>query len=260
MIAGPRYFAALAERVRWDPEALNLITDSHSWSTLKSTRRARLTVLLAGFSVAESQVANELTPFGPAARDPEIATVFCAQQADERRHCRLFERIATAVLGAPQEPGPRQEFVRLLTPPPLLELFERRLEQTASALSRGDVGLGDGVALYHLILEGVVLSAGQHALLADLADGALPGVRRGAELVERDERWHVAFGLRCMLALHPEPASVAALLDEGEAAVKAWGPAVPAEIRRRVLAAHRRRLAAVGLLPTRAHAAAGRAA
>lgn len=260
MIAGPRYFAALAERNRWDPDTLDLTRDSDSWSTLEPARRARLAVLLAGFSVAESQVADQLAPFGPAARDPEMATVFTAQQADERRHRHLFDRIATVVLGAPGDTKPRREFARSLTRPPLLELFERRLEDTASALSRGHARLADAVALYHLILEGVVLSAGQHALLAELADGALPGMRRGTELVERDERWHVAFGLRCMLALRPEPRSVAALLDEGEAAVHSWGPAVPAEIRRRVLAAHRRRLAAVGLLPTRAHAAAGGAA
>ena len=37
------------------------------------------------------------------------------------------------------------------------------------------------------------------ALLDDLADGALPGVREGIERVERDERWHVGFGLRCLI-------------------------------------------------------------
>ena len=47
-----------------------------------------------------------------------------------------------------------------------------------------------------MLLEGVVFDVGQYALLDDLADGALPGVREGIERVERDERWHVGFGLR----------------------------------------------------------------
>ena len=50
-----------------------------------------------------------------------------------------------------------------------------------------------------MLLEGVVFDAGQQALLDDLADGALPGVREGVERVERDERWHVGFGLRCLV-------------------------------------------------------------
>ncbi len=260
MIAGPRYFAALAGRLRWDPDALDLTVDADSWSALDSGRRRRLTVLLAGFCIAEYRVADELAPFALAAGEPAMATVFAAQQADERRHYRLFDRIAAQILGAPpSDAHRRREFVRLLAPPVLLELFERRLPETASALSLGRAGLADAVALYHLILEGVVLAAGQHALLTELRDGALPGVRHGVELVERDERWHVGFGLRCMLALRHEPETTATLLDEAEAAVDAWGPALPAEIRARILAQHRRRLAAMGLLPARAHAPVGRA-
>ena len=48
-----------------------------------------------------------------------------------------------------------------------------------------------------MILEGVVFTAGQLALL-DLLDDRLPGLQRGTELVLRDERWHVGFGARCL--------------------------------------------------------------
>jgi ribonucleoside-diphosphate reductase beta chain len=261
MIAGPRHFAALAARLRWDAEALELAGDGHAWSALDVARRRRLTVLLAGFCVAEFRVADELAPFELAARDPALAAVFAAQRADECRHCRLFDRIAALVLGVPGHGAEdRRDFVRGLAPPAVLDLFERRLPDAAAALAGGRVALVDAVALYHLILEGIVLSAGQRALLAELGDGVLPAVRRGVELVERDERWHVGFGLRCMLELRPEPQAVARLLREGEAAVGAWGAAVPAGIRLRVAAQHRRRLAAMGLLPAAsAHAEVGRA-
>ena len=73
----------------------------------------------------------------------------------------------------------------------------------AAELAAGHTGLAEGVSLYHMLLEGVVFDAGQHALLDDLADGALPGVREGIERVERDERWHVGFGLRCLIETQP---------------------------------------------------------
>jgi len=56
-----------------------------------------------------------------------------------------------------------------------------------------------------MVLEGMVFDAGQSALLDDLDDGALPGVRESIERVELDERWHVGFGLRCLIEAHPSP-------------------------------------------------------
>ncbi|MBV8954424.1 MAG: ribonucleotide-diphosphate reductase subunit beta [Solirubrobacterales bacterium] len=261
MIAAPRHFAALATRLRWDPEALDLAADAAAWQALDGALRRQLTVLLAGFCVAEHRVAGELAPFAPTARDPVTAAVFTAQRADEQRHDRVFDRIAELILGAPgQDASSRRDFVRGLVPAPLLDLFEERLPQTALALALGRADLLEGVSLYHLILEGVVLSAGQRALLVALGDGTLPNLRHAIQLVERDERWHVGFGLRCVLELRPDPTIVVTLMAEGEAAVQAWGPAIPVEIRRRVLAQHRRRLAAIGLLPAGGiHAAVGRA-
>jgi len=260
MISGPRHFAALATRLRWDPDTIDLSADVESWGALEPGLRRRLTILLVGFCVAEHHVADELRPFATAARDPAMAAVFAAQCADERRHARLFDRVAAVILGAPgADARSRRQFVRALAPAPVLDLFERRLPLIASAVAADSSRLGEGVSLYHLILEGVVLTAGQRALLAELGDGRLPRLRHGVELVERDERWHVGFGLRCMLDLRPEPATVASLLREGASAIDAWGPVVPAVIRSRVLAQHRRRLAAFGLLPANDHVAVGRA-
>jgi ribonucleoside-diphosphate reductase beta chain len=260
VIAGPRHFAALAGRLQWDPDALDAASDAVAFAQLEPRRRRRLTVLLAGFCVAEWSVADELAPFAPAARDPATAAVFAAQRADEARHAAWFDRVAESVLGvAGRDAQGRREEARALAPAALIELFERRLPAMAAALAAGRAELADGVALYHLILEGVVLSAGQHALLEDLADGALRAVRAGVELVQRDERWHVGFGLRCLLDRRPSPRLVAELLREGEAATQAWGAVVPEAIRRQVGAQHRRRLAAIGLVPapSPAHVTAG---
>ena len=249
MIAGPRHFTALAQRLRWDPDALDLEADARAWPSLPARRRGRLAVLVAGFVVAETSVATELAPFVPQAGDEATRAAFAAQRADEERHARVFERIAMDVVGLR---GPAAPLA--IVPAALRELFEQRLPATAAALADGDASLDEGVGLYHMVIEGLVLTAGQHALLDDLADGALPGVRSAVELVERDERWHVGFGLRCLLDLRPGPDLVAELAGTGESGLDAWGEAVPAEVRRRVEAQHRRRLAAVGLA---GHATAG---
>jgi ribonucleoside-diphosphate reductase beta chain len=249
VIAGPRHFTALAQRLRWDPDALDLEADVRAWLTLPARRRGRLAVLVAGFVVAETSDATELAPFLPRAGDDAIRAALAAQRVDEERHARIFERIATDVVGLRGPAAPRA-----IVPAALRELFEQRLPATAAALADGDASLDEGVGLYHMVIEGLVLTAGQHALLDDLADGALPGIRSAVELVERDERWHVGFGLRCLLDLHPAADVVAALAGTGESGLDAWGDAVPADVRRRVEAQHRRRLAAVGLAD---HATAG---
>jgi ribonucleoside-diphosphate reductase beta chain len=88
-----------------------------------------------------------------------------------------------------------------------------------------------------MVLEGVVFTAGQYALLERL-DGRLPGLRRGTELVLRDERWHVGFGTRCLIDAGLDEA---AILAEGERAAALWAP----EQAERVLSTLRRRLAAI---------------
>jgi ribonucleoside-diphosphate reductase beta chain len=250
VIAGPRHFAALASRLRWEPAELELTADGGAWKAMPPAPRARLAVLLAGFCVAECSVAEELAPFASAAGDPAMAAVFLAQRADELRHAVLFDRIAASVLGLPGDGhDDRRGAARELAPPALVELFEGRLAGASAALARGHADLAGCIALYHMILEGVVLIAGQRAVLHELSDGRLPAVRAGVELVERDERWHVGFGLRCLLDLRPEPKLLRTLIDEGERAAASWGEVVSRSIRSQVVAGHRRRLAALGLAP-----------
>jgi len=101
----------------------------------------------------------------------------------------------------------------------------------AAVLADGANGLDEAVSLYHMLLEGVVFDAAQHALLDDLEDGVLPGVRTGIERVERDERWHVGFGLRCLIETKPSPELLEDLLARAEDAADVWGDAVPEAVR-----------------------------
>jgi len=232
----PNFFSRLVARLQWNPAAIDLAPDAREWHELPAQRRDRLTTLLAGFCVAEDAVAEQLTPFADAAREATLlsqeslmAWVFFLQRRDEQRHARLFDRIAAEVLELPgADAAERRAAARAHVPSAFLELFEERLPGMAAELAARRTGLSEGVALYHMLLEGVVFDVGQYALLDDLADGALPGVREGIERVERDERWHVGFGLRCLIETQPSAELLDDLLQRAVEAAAVWGDAVPA--------------------------------
>ena len=235
----PNFFSRIVARLQWSPAAIDLAADAREWQELPEERRARLMTLLAGFCVAEDAVAEQLSPFADAAREATLvsqeslmAWVFFLQRRDEQRHAVLFDRIAAEVLRLPgADAAERRAAARAHVPAAFLELFEERLPAMAAELAAGRTGLGQGISLYHMLLEGVVFDAGQHALLDDLADGALPGVREGVERVERDERWHVGFGLRVLIETEPGPDLLDDLLERAREAAATWGDAVPAATR-----------------------------
>jgi ribonucleoside-diphosphate reductase beta chain len=235
----PNFFSRLVARLQWNPMAIDLAPDARDWQELPAERRGRLLTLLAGFCVAEAAVAEHLTPFADAARGATLvsqeslmAWVFFLQRRDEQRHAVLFDRIADEVLALPgADAAERRVAARAHVPPAFLALFDEKLPAMAAELAAGRTGLGQGVSLYHMLLEGVVFDAGQHALLDDLADGTLPGVREGIERVERDERWHVGFGLRCLIETQPGTELLEDLLQRAAEVAAVWGDAVPAATR-----------------------------
>ena len=256
----PTFFSRVAARKLWDAAAIDFGQDARVWAELPDERRQRLTTLLAGFRVAEDAVAGNLTPFVVAANRETLASqeslmawTFTIQRRDEQRHALFFDRIAGEVLGLPGEtPDERRAAAREHATPEILELFEERLPTLAAELAAGESGLGDGVSLYHMLLEGVVFNAGTNALLEDLADGALPGVIEGVQRVERDERWHVGFGLRCLIETEPSQERIDDLAARAWAASDAWGQAVPEAIRERSARTMAHRLHVSGFTETQA--------
>jgi ribonucleoside-diphosphate reductase beta chain len=213
LIATYEHFLGLASRLQWEDAAIDLSADA--------APDERVTELLAGFCVGEAAVAEHLHDFfdGPA------AACFAAQRRDEERHARFFARYAASVgLDDPRAHVSEQ----------FMELFEQRLPEAAARAGTEAVGV------YHMVLEGVVFTAGQLALL-DILDDQRPGLRQGTELVLRDERWHVGFGTRCLLDAGLSAAAEAMILEEGARAAGLWAP----EQAERVMATLQRRLKAV---------------
>jgi ribonucleoside-diphosphate reductase beta chain len=242
----PNFFSRLVAKLQWDANAIDLEPDAEAWVGLPDERRERLTKLLAGFRIADDAVSQHLEPFGPAANNSLVAWVMFLQRRDEQRHATFFDRVAAEVLGLPGDTkDERREAARELAPPGMLELFEERLPAMSAEMAEGRVDLSDGLALYHMTLEGMILSAGQRALLEDLRDGALPGVREGVYRVELDERWHIGFGLRLLIDARPSRELIDAVLSRAEESAAAWGDALPDAIRDMIVPMARRRMAVV---------------
>ncbi len=241
-------FVILAETLQWDEATIDFASDKAAWPTLDDTENARVLGLIAGFCIAESAVSGHLGSFQAAASDDWVEACFRAQARDEHRHARFFDRVAAEVAAVPgADIVARQDVLRTLVSPELVALFEERLPATALRLAEDHEGLTAAVGLYHMVLEGVVLLAGQNALLDTLEhlSVGLPGVRRGVVLVLRDERWHIAFGTRMVQGAGLGQDEVEAILAQGQAAAGAWGDLVSPDATERALHMHRNRLRAV---------------
>lgn len=238
MLAGYDHLLAAATRLQWDERALDLGGDRVPPQAAAAIRR-----LIAGFWVAEHAVAEHLGPFVARAPEGAARACFAAQATDEARHARFFDRVAREVLGI----DPERE-AQALAGPEIVRLFRDDLPAQAARLA-GDGGeLAAAVGLYHLVLEGIVFTIGQTALLELLdAHGGMPGTRDGVARVQGDERWHVGLGVLSLQELGRPP-------EVGDAAARAaaaWGEDVAEPgLVERVLAAHARRLGFV--VPTKA--------
>jgi ribonucleoside-diphosphate reductase beta chain len=240
----PNFFSRVVAKLQWDADSIDLKPDAAAWRELPDERRERLTTLLAAFRVADAAVSEHLEPFGPAAKNSLVAWVIFLQKRDEKRHATFFDRVAAEVLELPGDTvEDRRAAAREIAPPGIVELFDEELPAMAAEIEQGRADLTDGMALYHMTLEGMVLSAGQRALLTDLEDGALPGVRQGVYHVELDERWHIGFGLRCLIDARPSRDVLDGILARAEDAAEAWGDALPDEIRDMIVPMARRRVA-----------------
>lgn len=250
MIAGYDHFVTLADSLQWDETAIDLTADIEAWSKLADAENTQVLGLIAGFCIGENAVAGELGSFQIAAGDESMAACFRAQARDEERHARFFDRIATEVAAVPgADLTARLDFLRDRVSPELVDLFEERLPCIARQLVNDHEELISAVGLYHMILEGVVLLAAQHAMLETLEhlSVGMPGLHKGMELVLRDERWHIGFGSRVIQSAEIVDSEMEDLLREGEKASSAWGDLISSEAIEKAAQLHRRRLKAVNI-------------
>ena len=250
MITGYDHFVTLAESLQWDETDIDFSADREAWPQLTDAENTRVLGLIAGFVIAETAVSGELGSYQAAASDNSMEAAFRAQIRDEARHARFFDLVAAEVACVPGDnPAARRDALRSLVSADLVDLFEQRLPATARRLAEDHGCLSAAVGLYHMVIEGVVLLAGQHAMLEALEGLSvkLPGVHKGSELVLRDERWHIGFGSRIVQRADIGSDEADMLLEQGETAAKVWGDLITPDAIESAVRQHRRRLKAAGI-------------
>jgi ribonucleoside-diphosphate reductase beta chain len=196
-----RQLYALWERQNWRSHELDFSVDREQWVITPREAQENTIWSLGSFYVGEERVTADLAPFLTAAPSGEVELFLATQLVDEARHAAFFDRFGAEVMCLAEEDlrGRMREVEDLLTRP-WREVFDDGLRDVATRISArpDDFDLFvEGIAVYHMVVEGFLAITGQ-TLIRDymLEHGLYPGFCEGFGLVERDEHRHVAFGVR----------------------------------------------------------------
>lgn len=206
MLLGYEQLYELWERQQWATQDLDFSQDRVDWhERIDEEERYQRLYGLSSFFIGEQKVADELGPIMRAA-PAETQRIFLGTQiADEARHVRFFDRFFSevAVLDDAPELRQRLEALEQHLSPAFGELFDELLTPRVDRLAAEPSdrrALVEAVALYHMVIEGMLALTGQHFIIDyNEQQGTLPGFVEGFSNVARDEHRHIAFGVRFLV-------------------------------------------------------------
>jgi len=152
------------------------------------------------FFHGEDAVADNLSPYIDAAPREEQKYFLATQQVDEARHAIFFARFMREVVEQGTDIASSLEATRPQLTWGFRKVFER-LDVMADELrrDRSIPKLAQGIALYHIVIEGTLAQPGQHFIESYLTDqDLLPGFREGMRNVSLDEQRHIGFGVKLL--------------------------------------------------------------
>jgi ribonucleoside-diphosphate reductase beta chain len=195
----------LWEEGNWSAKALDFAQDVVDWREHMDERQRRaIRWSYASFLDGEESVTVTLAPFVQAARRPEDKIFLATQIADEARHHVFFDRWLREVAGIGEDIASTLR----ATQPDLTWGYHQvfnELDRISDLLRRRPNEaplLAQGVALYHLVIEGMLAHTGQHYFREfGLQKGYFPGFQDGILHVQRDESRHIAFGIQLLREL-----------------------------------------------------------
>jgi hypothetical protein len=208
----------LWEQNNWSATAIDFTTDAEHWTTKLDEQQRRAALWnYAMFLVGEEAVARTLSPVLDAAPEHGQKIFLSTQIVDESRHHVFFDRFMREVAGQ----GADITSTLLSMEPHLTWGFREvfaELDRLTEAL-HDDASdrklLTEVIALYHIIVEGVLAIPGQHFIQRYVEKyEILPGFTEGITNVSRDEARHVAFGVKFLGELvRSDPACRKAAID-----------------------------------------------
>jgi hypothetical protein len=209
----------------WSATAIDFSVDKEHWRTkLDDTQREAALWNYALFLVGEEAVARTLTPVLDAAPDYPQQIFLTTQIVDEARHHVFFDRFMREVAGQGNDTRSTLESMERHLTWGFRQVFGE-LDRVTDALRKKPKDLpllAQSIALYHVIVEGVLAIPGQHFIQRYVEKfDILPGFTEGINNVSRDESRHVAFGIKFLGDLFRESRECR------DAALEMWERATP---------------------------------
>ena len=209
----------------WSATGIDFTVDKEHWQTkLNETQRQAALWNYALFLVGEEAVARTLTPVLDAAPEYAQQIFLTTQIVDEARHHVFFDRFMREVAGQGSDTKSTLEAMERHLTWGFKQVFGE-LDRVTDALRKKPKDrplLAQSVALYHIIVEGVLAIPGQHFIQRYVEKfDILPGFTEGINNVSRDESRHVAFGIKFLGDLIRESRECR------DAALEMWEKATP---------------------------------
>lgn len=194
------------EQQNWSTQDLDFSEDVEHWRSLEGPFEGIRTELQRSFTlffVGEQAVTDTLAPLVHGAPDEASRIFLSTQLVDEARHSVFFARFFDEVIGMSGGLSEALAVLRDKTVGGFRKLFDEDLVDATEAVRENPHDYGawvQGIAVYHLIVEGMLALTGQKYLLGILREmQILPGFYAGFTAVARDESRHVNFGVRAIL-------------------------------------------------------------
>ena len=192
----------LWEDNNWSATGIDFSEDAVHWRE-RLTEKQRTAALwnYAMFLVGEEAVARTLTPVLDAAPGFPESIFLTTQIVDEARHHVFFDRFMREVAGIGRDTRSTLQAVEGQLTWGFKQVFDE-LDRVSEALRKKPKDrelLAQTVTIYHLVVEGLLATPGQHFIQRYVEKlQILPGFRQGIDNVSRDESRHVAFGVKLL--------------------------------------------------------------
>lgn len=196
---------ALWERQQWRTQDIDFSQDRIDWhERIDADERFARMWGLSAFFMGEQRVTDELGPIMRATPTEEQRIFLSTQIADEARHVRFFDRFYSEVgVFELDDLADRLRETEKHLHPAFHTLFDEMLKGSVDRVAaepEDTEAVVEAIALYHLVIEGVLALTGQHFMIDyNEREGTLPGFVEGFTNVARDEHRHIAFGTRFLI-------------------------------------------------------------
>jgi hypothetical protein len=215
----------LWEENSWSATNIDFTIDKDHWRS-KLTEKQRDSALwnYSMFLVGEEAVARTLTPVLEAAEGFPQSIFLTTQIVDEARHHVFFDRFMREVVGMGHDTRSTLQAMEPHLTWGFKQIFEEldRITDQLRKKPKDKALLAQTVALYHVVVEGMLAVPGQHFIQRYVKKfDILPGFKEGIDNVSRDEARHVAFGIKFLGEL------VRSSKECRDAAIELWDRVLP---------------------------------